>query len=137
MATWEITNYYKKNAVERQIWTRDDVVIVKEEGYRWGTWTCELDSQPDIDLDNDEGYEVGFSDVEWEMQDMVDGCWVDWTFPEDMSEEEQERIQALWEESWYEGMESDGWSNTDTEHWIYGPLKLTNLDTGESWHGGE
>lgn len=135
MATWEITNYHKKNAVERQFWTKDGMIITKDEGYRWGTWTCESDNQPDIDLDNDEGYEVGFSDVEWEMVDMIDGCWVDWTFPEDMSEEEQERIQALWEESWYEGMESDGWYNTDTEQWIYGPIQLTNKDTGETWHG--
>ena len=68
---------------------------------------------------------------------MIDGCWVEWSFPDDMPEEERERIQALWDEEWYEGMESDGWSNDDTEHWIYGPIQLTDVDTGEEFTGKE
>ena len=68
---------------------------------------------------------------------MIDGSWVEWTFPDSIDEEEQERIQALWDEDWYEGMEGDGWSNDDTEHWIYGPIQLTNGDTGEEWHGAD
>jgi hypothetical protein len=137
MATWRITNQYKKNAVERQFWVKDGIVVTKDEGFRWGTWTCESDVMPDIDLENPEGYEVLVSDYDWEMEEMNDGSWVEWTFPDDMSEEEQERIQALWDEDWYDGMESDGWANDDTEHWIYGPIKLINQDTGEEFNGAE
>jgi hypothetical protein len=137
MATWTITNYYKKNAVERQYWVKDGVVVIKDEGFRWGTWTCESDEQPDIDLNNSDGYELFGTDYDWEMQDMIDGCWVDWEFPSDMPEEEQERIQALWDEDWYEGMEGDGWVNDETEHWIYGPIKLVNEDTKEEFIGEE
>ncbi len=133
MATWRISNYHKKNAVERQFWVKDGVVVTKDEGFRWGNWTCESDTKPDIDLENPEGYEVLVSDYDWEMEDMIDGCWVDWEWPDDMPEEERERIQALWDEDWYDGMESDGWMNDDTEHWIYGPIMLTNLDTGEEF----
>ena len=135
MATWKITNLHKKNAVERQFWTQDGIVVTKDEGFRWGIWYCESDERPDIDLDNPDGYELMSTDYDWEMEEMVDGCWVEWTFPDDVDEEEQERIQALWDEDYYEGMEGDGWTNDDTEHWIYGPLKLTNEDTGEEFHG--
>jgi hypothetical protein len=51
-----------------------------------------------------------------------------------MDEEERERIQELWDENWFEGLEEDGWSNDDTEYWIYGPIELTNVDTGETWN---
>lgn len=135
MAIWKLTNLQKKNAVERQFWTKDGVTVIKEEGFRWGEWTCESDEQPDIDLDNPDGWEQGSQDLEWEMQEMIDGCWVDWTWPEDMDEEEQERIQELWDEDSFEGMEGDGWINDETEFWIYGPLKLTNEDTGEEFNG--
>lgn len=98
MAIWKITNATKKNAVERQFWIKDGVTIIKEEGFRWGIWSCESDEQPDVDLDNSDGYELMSTDYEWEMEEMIDGSWVDWTFPEDMDEEEQERIQELWDE---------------------------------------
>lgn len=133
MATWKITNATKKNAVERQFWVKDGVTVIKEEGFRWGIWSCESDEQPDIDLDNSDGYELMSTDYEWEMEEMIDGSWVDWTFPEDMDEEEQERIQELWDEDSFDGLEGDGWINDETEHWIYGPIKLTNEDTGEEF----
>lgn len=133
MATWKITNATKKNAVERQFWIKDGVTVIKEEGFRWGIWSCESDEQPDIDLDNSDGYELMSTDYEWEMEEMIDGSWVDWTFPEDMDEEEQERIQELWDEDSFDGLEGDGWINDETEHWIYGPIKLTNEDTGEEF----
>jgi len=134
MAIWRVQNYHKKNAVERQIWIKDDVTVIKEEGFRWGIWETESDEQPDVDLENPDGWEPD-SD-EWEFIEMVDGCWVEWIFPDDMDEEEQERIQALWDEDSFEGMEGDGWVNDETEFWLYGPLELTNVDTGEDINGG-
>lgn len=130
MATWQIKNYHKKNAIERQFWSKDGVIVTKDEGFRWGTWTCESEERPDIDLANSDGYEIL---GDWDMDEMDDGCWVEWSFPDDMPEEEQERIQALWDENWFEGLEEDGWVNDDTEFWIFGPLELTNLDTGETF----
>ena len=135
MARWRITNAEKKNAVERQFWTKDGVTVIKDEGFRWGTWECESDEQPDIDLDNPDGYEVLSTEYDWEMDSMDDGSWVDWEWPDDVDQEERERVEELWSEEWYEGMESDGWVNDETEHWIYGPIELTNLDTGETVSG--
>lgn len=135
MATWKITNYHKKNAVERQYWTKDGKVIIREEGFRWGVWYCESDERPDIDLSNPDGYEVFGTDYDWELDSMDDGCWGDITFPDDMSEEEREEWEAAWDENYYEGVEELGWINDDTEHWIFGPIELSNEDTGESWNG--
>jgi len=124
MATWVLTTKTKKNAVEKQFWYKDGKVIIREEGYRWGKFYCESDERPDVDLANPDGYELGGTDYDWELDNLDDGCWADWTFPDDMSEEEQEEIQEAWEEDFYEGMEAKGWSNDDTEYWFYGDLEL-------------
>jgi hypothetical protein len=62
---------------------------------------------------------------------------VDWDFIgcPDMDEEEQERIQELWNEDYYEGLEGEDWINDETEYWLHGPLLLTNVDTGEEYYG--
>ena len=135
MAVWQISNYYKKEAVERQFWTKNDLTIIKSEGFRWGTWECESDEKPDIDLNNPDGYELMFTEYDWDMVMIDDGCWLEWDWPESMSDEERKRIEQLWEEDWFEGLESDGWANDETEHWIYGPIKLVNMDTGEEYIG--
>ena len=43
--------------------------------------------------------------------------------------------EAAWEEDYFDGLEALGWSCNDTEYHFYGPLELTNTDTGESWNG--
>jgi hypothetical protein len=135
MAIWKITNLEKKNAVERQFWTREGKTITREDGFRWGIWTCESESKPDINLDNPDGYEVGFGECDWEMVEMQDGCWSDITYPEDMTDQEQEAWQTAWDEDFFEGVEKLGWINDETEYWIYGPIQLTNEDTGETYDG--
>lgn len=135
MAIWKITNLQKKNAVERQFWTKDGVTVIKEEGFRWGIWSCESDTKPEIDLNNPDGWEQFSQEEEWDMEEMIDGSWQEWTWPDDMDDEERERIEALWDEDSFEAMENDGWYNEDTEYWIFGPLQLTNEDTGEEFKG--
>lgn len=133
MTTWILSTQHKKNAVEKQFWYKDGKVIVKEEGYRWGTFYVETDTMPDVSLTNEDGYELcGLDDGScWELETLDDGCWTDWSFPDGMPEEEQEAIQKVWEEDYFEGMEGLGWSNDDTEYWMYGPLQLENKDTGQ------
>ena len=137
MTTWVITNATKKNAVEVQEWVKDGVTVKRIEGYRWGTWFCESDKQPNINLDNPDGFNVSWDDYEWEMEEMMDGSWMEWEFPDSMDQEESEAIEAAWDENYYEGLEQLGWDNVETEQWIYGPIKLTNQDTGEEFVGSE
>jgi hypothetical protein len=131
MAVWELSTEYKKNAIEVQLWTKDGITIKKIEGYRWGTFYCESDERPDIDLRNPDGYEL--ADYDWELDSLDDGCWSEWEYPDSVSEEEREKIEAAWDENWYDGMEELGWSNDDTEYHFQGPLKLVNRDTGEEF----
>ena len=134
MPTWKITNSDKKNAVERQFWTRDGQTVVREDCFRWGTWTCESDTKPDIDLVNESGFEVWSGDgYDWQMEEMVDGCWTEITYPDDMPEEEREKWNDAWEENSEEGVELLGWVLDENEYWIYGPIELTNLDTGKTY----
>ena len=128
MATWILKTLHKKNAVEKQFWYKDGKVIIREEGYRWGEFYCESDEQPEIDLNNADGYNLSESDYDWELTSLDDGCWADWTFPEDMTEEEQAEIESAWEEEYFEGMEELGWSQDDTEYILQGPLELSDED---------
>lgn len=127
MTTWKLSTKTKKNAVEVQFWTKNGVTIQKQEGYRWGTFYCESDERPEVDLANPDGYCLGDSDYDWELEMLDDGCWMEWEFPDDMDEEEQERIQELWDEDYFEGLEGDGWSNDETEFWFYGELELEEV----------
>jgi len=52
-----------------------------------------------------------------------------------MTEEDQDKIMAAWEEDFYDGLEALGWSNDDTEYVFYGPLQLENETTGEVFQG--
>jgi hypothetical protein len=128
MAIWTLKTQHKKSAIEKQYWYKDGKQIIRTEGYRWGTFYCESDTQPEIDLVNEDGYEIGSDDYEWELDNLDDGCYADWEFPEDMSEEEQEKITEAWEEEFYDGLEELGWSCNDTYYILEGPLELLDAD---------
>jgi hypothetical protein len=139
MAIWKLSTYYKKSAIERQIWVKDDKVIIREEGYRWGTFYVESDERPltDEELINEHGYELGCIDNDecWELEELMDGCWADTEAGRNCTEEDLEAFNEAWEESSFEGVEELGWSNDDTEFEFQGPLVLTNEDTGEEFNG--
>ena len=86
MATWELSTLYKKSAIERQFWYKDGQVAIRTEGYRWGTFTIESDTMPDVDLNNPDEFEL---DSDWQLVSLDDGCWAEWEWPDDMDEEEQ------------------------------------------------
>lgn len=139
MATWSLSPQYKKSAVEKMFFYNDGKIISIEQGFRWATFKADSDERPltDEELKNEDGYELAsFSDDGcWEMWEMVDGCWLDIQAERDVTDEELEAFEAAWEEDSYEGVESLGWSNDDTEYYYHGPLELTNEDTGEVFQG--
>ena len=137
MARWQISNYYKKNVVDRQFWHNEDREFVRDEGYRWGTWECESEERPDIDLDNPDGYELTATEYDWDLVDMLDGSWSEWTYDTSFDQEEKDQLEAAWDELGYEGLENLDYMMNESEQWIYGPILLKNLDTGEEWHGKE
>ena len=139
MATWKLSPQNKKSAVEQMFFYNDGKVIIVEQGWRWGTFTVESDEKPltDSELVNAEGYELGCIDNDecWELSEMTDGCWLDVTAGRNAAEEDVAAFEQAWEEAGYDGVEELGWSNDDTEYYYYGPLELTNEDTGEVFLG--
>ena len=134
MATWTLKTLHKKSAVEKQFWYKDGKVIIREEGYRWGEFYCENDEQPVIEPEDGE-YNLSESDYDRELSSLDDGCWADWTFPEDMTEEEQAEIETAWDEDYFDGMEELGWSNSDTDYILQGPLELTDEEGNVVYEG--
>lgn len=146
MAIWTVSNLYKKSCEEHTIWTKDNRSFKIIQGYRWGTWTIETsDDKPPQGLDaaNPEG--INMNDYSGdnakngtEFVSMDDGWMGDFEFDEDeFTEEEQEQIQELWDEDFDSGLESAGWTNWDTEAWLFGPLEIKNEVTGETIRGDE
>lgn len=126
MAIWELTTVDKKSVEEHVIWTKGDQQIIRIDGYRWGTYTSDSEEVPEIDLENPDGLLV--SELEgFEMSSLDDGWYGDWEFPDDMPEEEQQRLINLWEDDWYDGLEGEGWTNTECLVWMYGPLSLEKV----------
>ena len=128
MATWILKTQHKKSAIEKQHWYKDGKEIIRTEGYRWGTFYCESDEQPEIDLVNPDGYEIGSDDYEWELEALDDGCYAEWDWPEDMTEEQQDAIMDAWNEDYFEGLADLGWSCDDTDYILEGPLELSDDD---------
>jgi hypothetical protein len=141
MATWNLSPQYKKSAVEMMFFYKAGKTIVIEQGFRWANFKVTSDIRPldDEELKNEYEYDLGVcldNDESWEMWDMSDGCWLDIKKHSDnVTDDELEEFEAAWEEDSYEGVESLGWSNDDTEYYFYGPLMLTNEDTGEEFKG--
>jgi len=124
MATWILTTVEKKSVEEIEFWSKDGKTIKRSTGFRWGKVYCESDEKPDIDLENPEGISVFDCGHDFELDSLDDGWSADVEYPDDMDEEEQERMNELWDEDAYEAWEGEGWSNDDSETWFYGPLDL-------------
>jgi len=140
MATWKLSPQYKKSAVEKMFFYKEGKIITIEQGFRWATFSVESDERPltDEELLNENGYELSCidNDESWEMWDMVDGCWLDIELGnEKATSTDLENFQYAWEQDSYEGVEALGWYQDDTEYYYYGPLELTNEDTGEVFKG--
>lgn len=72
-------------------------------------------------------YDAFGSNIEnCELDSMTDGCWEDYDWPDDMDEEEQERLMELIEEHGaFEALEDmEGWSLYESEAWCWGPILI-------------
>ena len=142
MTTWKLRPQNAKSAASVSYWTKDDETFTVTMSWRDALFICESDEQPNIDLVNADGIELYSSEYNWQV-DIQDDCYSEQLdFPEDMDEEEQERLENLW--SGYvddededaeedpltgdEALEEDGWECEKTEEWLYGALELLDED---------
>lgn len=143
MAVWTVRTYFKKSIEEHEHFVKDGQTITRKTGWRSGSWsvTTTDDNPPEFDFDVVPGGDgrkdsidmyncPGANIDEVELIETWDGCWEDIVFPEDMDEEEQERLQELIdEEGFYDAIEDqEGWTQDDTECWIWGPIEISDED---------
>ena len=130
MTEYKISTTQKKSVEERQIWVKGDKTIVRIIGYRWGSVHLEVEDGEELgfDAENEDGVDVYATGHVFDL-DSLDDCWyTDVEYPDGMSEEEQERMDKLWDQDWYDGWEKEGWELLDTECWFYGPLEIEKIE---------
>jgi hypothetical protein len=137
MAYWTVSTQQKKSVEEHELWQKDDFVIRRITGFRFGTWSVETnddevpvlnqDSGPSGDAINmNEYFDENVESIEMEMLD--DGWYADVIWPDDMPDDERERLEELWEEDSYSAWEGEGWVNYETECWASGPLDIKKAE---------
>ena len=127
MATWKLETIYKKSIVESQYWVKNEITIELITTWRWGEAYIESEHDPVIDLTNPTGFNIRVSDYEIEIGDLMDGDNY-FDFPEILSEQEQLRLEELWNEAGETGLEEDGWELDDNSLFFYDQLRLTKED---------
>lgn len=137
MAQWRVSTKEKKSVEEHEMWEKDGQVIVRVNGFRWGTWdvTTDDDDPPEFereatpggtdDLDSVDMYSNGY---DTDLVSLDDGWYGDVIWPDDMDDNERERMDELWSEDAYEAWESEGWTQTDTECWAWGEFEIERID---------
>jgi hypothetical protein len=138
MTWWTVSTKEKKNVFEHELWQKDDWVIRRITGFRWGTILVETegDEPPVLDQDSGPGADaVNMYDTEYnyELDSLDDGWYGDVIWPDDMPEEERDRLEAIWDEDWSAGWEEEGWDQYDTECWFHGPLEIVRDDNIKEW----
>lgn len=143
MATFIVSTYYKKSCEEHEYYYKDGESIVRKTGFRGATFIVETndDNPPEFKFtyvpggdglcDSINMYDCCVNNIEnVELDNMWDGCWEDFDFPESIDEDEQETLlERFSESSVYEVLEEEeGWSQTDTEAWVWGPILIEDSE---------
>lgn len=141
MANWKVSTYYKKSCEEHEIYTKDGMTIKRKTGFRWASFYVETndDNPPEFEFDYVPGGDgrkdsinmyspMGDNIESSELEGMNDGCWEDWEWPEDMDDDEIERLEELIaEEGAYEVLEDqEGWLLYESEAWCWGPIAIAD-----------
>lgn len=133
MAFWNVKTTEKKSAEEHELWQKDDQVIRVVNGFRWGEFVVETtnDNPPELDQTDGPGadavdmYSPYSDNIEsTELVSLDDGWYGDIIWPDDMDDEERDRLQEIYDEDSY-GWEEEGWSQYESECWFSGPLEIT------------
>ena len=145
MATWNISNYYKKSCHEVQEYIRDGdkKYLYQTTGWRFGTWTVTTtdDKIPELYWDDYGSHpdysslhlgSCGGSNVEdIELCETWDSCWEEMEYDESLTEDERDEIDRIIEEDGIWALADNGWDYGDCESYITGPVRVEN-EQGET-----
>lgn len=130
-STWILKPRQKKSVEEHVIFERDNQQLIRIEGYRdaWAFVTSDTDQPPQFDFSNPDGLDV-LSHKSYESIQLIDNGWyVDFQFPNNMSQEEQDLLVNAWDLNYDQGLEQHGWAPLIKQCWFFGELELVH----ESW----
>jgi hypothetical protein len=130
MSTWKLSTQFKKSCRQIEYFKKGDLVAEREIGWRW-CW-ARYNTKPDLsnyDPEKDEIELYSIGDVVDMEQD--DGCWDDWSWPEDFDVDEIERLEDIFNEEGEEGLENEDWVLDDTEYWVSGTM---DIEQEICWH---
>lgn len=140
MARWKVSTNEKKSVEEREIWTHPEKgVIERRTGYRWGSYivTTEDGDPPQFELvevPGDDGaadsVDMNSCGYDTDLIGLEDGCYVDVAWSTSLNSSERDQLEVSWEEEWYDGWETLGWTLDDTQVWFWGELEIELLDEG-------
>lgn len=141
MTWWKVSTATKKSIEEHEMWQKDDLVIRRITGWRSGTFNVQTsdDNPPEFELvsvpfgssDKDavDMYDCCENNIEdSELEETSDGWYSDIIWPDDMDEDERERLEEMWDEDAYSAWEEDGWVNYETQMWFWGDLDIEKDD---------
>lgn len=128
MPTWKLETVEKKSVIDTERWGKGALTIDRVTEWRWGEACIESDEKPDIDLTNEEGFNVLNSEYDIEIGEFSDGNLVDVVYPDGIDETERERLEELWDDKGEYGWEEAGWVMEDREIYFNGELDLINMN---------
>ena len=143
MANFKVSTYYKKSCEEHEHYTKDNQLIIRKTGYRGCSFFVETNDgnlpkfefnyvpNGDGNKDSINMYDCCNNNIEnVELDTMWDGWWEDIDFPEDMDEEEKDRLlELIEEEGIYTALEEqEGWTLDESEAWIWGPILIEDAE---------
>lgn len=147
MATWTIKTHYKKSCEQHEHYVQrnGNGRILVTDGFRFCEYTIETndDNFPQfefIEVPGGDGKRdsldlnslYGDNIESCELVEMFDGgCWGDVEI-EGLEEDEEEELREFISEEGAYALEDEGdWYLEDTEVYVWGPLSVTNDETGE------
>lgn len=128
MATWKLETVEKKSVVDTEMWVNGSLCIDRVTVWRWGEAIIESDEKPDIDLVNENGFNVLSSDYDIDLDSLSDGNLVEIIYSDEIDEVERTRLEELWDEEDQAGWEREGWVMEDRDIYFNGELDLINMD---------
>jgi hypothetical protein len=125
---WKITPLTKKSILDNTYWVKGDMRICQEVGWRWGEFFVE--PMPDVTIeeylsskDDEIILHKEFDVVDFSTED---GCWQEYTYSEDMSDDDIEAIEQFLEDGG--DLSDDGWEIVDSETIIQGDIEIEEVD---------
>jgi len=125
---WKITPSTKKSVLDNTYWIKDDMQICQEVGWRMGEFF--VDPMPDVTI---EEYLSGKDDeiILNEEFDVInfsttDGCWEEYTYSENMSDDDIAEIEELLEDGG--SLDDAGWTILDSDVIIQGDIEIEEVN---------